>query len=601
MSKNINSLLLTHIIKEFQNGNNKQAFIRMTDYINVFPKDYTAKYNYAIMADRMGDAELAIKNYTLVMKKDSNHWQSRNNMYLFLFKKKNYVEALKLINEVLIIKPNYQPVLRDKAHVYLYLKKLDLALKYIDQSIKLNPKDYIATNILGMIYSGLREYAKAKKIFIHAINLNAEYYPSYNNLAKCLNELNERSDATNYLKKCLSIKPDFAEAINNLANIYSTEGNYEDAIPLYLKILEKEKYHFQFNLNLAIAYFNSKDFVNAEKYFKISKTIDPQSDELRKNYGLYYLYIQNYKKAWEMADGRLKLQNFYFPEAWINNVKKKLWNGQKIDINSKILVIKEQGIGDEILYGTIYPDLLKKFPHVKIESEKRLLDLFKKSYANENAFIPYLSISKSKEKLREFEFVIMAGTLGRLFRNSIEDFPKYNYLVANPEVEKEILIKMNKISDKKKIGISWKSKREFLGEGKSLSLEVLSPLLCNDNFEFINLQYGDVEEEINAFNKKHNKKIHTLADVDLFNDFVRIIAVMKQLDLFISVSNSTTHLAGAANIKTCLIKPKAHALFHYWNQPTNSTPWYPSIKIFNQQKDPSRLINELKKELMHLI
>ena len=66
MSKIIDSLLLTHIIKDFQNGNTEQAFIRMKDYIKTFPKDYTAKYNYAIMADRMGDKELAIKNYTFV-------------------------------------------------------------------------------------------------------------------------------------------------------------------------------------------------------------------------------------------------------------------------------------------------------------------------------------------------------------------------------------------------------------------------------------------------------------------------------------------------------------------------------------------------------
>ena len=85
-------------------------------------------------------------------------------------------------------------------------------------------------------------------------------------------------------------------------------------------------------------------------------------------------------------------------------------------------------------------------------------------------------------------------------------------------------------------------------------MDALSPLLCNDNFEFINLQYGDVEEEIRVFHKKYNKKIHTISEIDLFNDFEKIIALMKQLDLFISVSNSTTHLAGAANIKTCLIK-----------------------------------------------
>lgn len=601
MSKIIDSLLLTHIIEDFQNGNTEKAFIRIEDYTKKFPRDYAAKYNYGLMADKMGYVELAIKNYTFVMKKDSKHWQSRNNMYLYLFKNKKYKEALKLIDEVLIIKPDYQPVLRDKAHVYFYLKKLDLALQFIDKSIKLNPKDYIAINILGMIYNGLREYSKAKKIFLHAINLNEKYYPSYSNLAKCLTELNERAEAINHLKKCLSINPDFLEAINNLANVYSTEGNYEEAIPLYLKILKKEGDHFQVNLNLGIAYFGKKDFNNAKKYFEIASSIDSHNDELKKNYGLYFLYKQNYKKAWELADGRLKLQNFYLPEAWISNVKKKLWDGREIDYNSKILVIKEQGVGDEILYSSIYPDLLAKFPHVKIESEKRLLDLFKKSYENESAFIPYLSISESKEKLKKIEFVIMAGTLGRLFRNSLEDFPKHNCLKSDAIMEKEILTKINKISNKKKIGISWKSKREFLGEGKSLTLDALSPLLCNDNFEFINLQYGDVKEEIEAFQKKYNKEIHTVSDIDLFNDFEKIISLMKNLDLFISVSNSTTHLAGAANIKTCLIKPKSYALFHYWNQPTNSTPWYPSIKIFDQQKDPLILINDLKKELMHLI
>ena len=38
----------------------------------------------------------------------------------------------------------------------------------------------------------------------------------------------------------------------------------------------------------------------------------------------------------------------------------------------KILVIKEQGIGDEILYGSMYSDLIKKYPNCIIETEERL-------------------------------------------------------------------------------------------------------------------------------------------------------------------------------------------------------------------------------------
>ena len=57
--------------------------------------------------------------------------------------------------------------------------------------------------------------------------------------------------------------------------------------------------------------------------------------------------------------------------------------------------------------------------------------------------------------------------------------------------------------------------------------------------------------------------------------------MLKNLDLFITVSNSTAHLAGALGVKTLLIKPFNQATFFYWNQHTNKTPWYPSIHLID--------------------
>ena len=58
----------------------------------------------------------------------------------------------------------------------------------------------------------------------------------------------------------------------------------------------------------------------------------------------------------------------------------------------------------------------------------------------------------------------------------------------------------------------------------------------------------------------------------------------KNLDLFITVSNSTAHLAGALGVKTILIKPFNQATFHYWNQPTNKTPWYSNVELFERNE-----------------
>ena len=80
---------------------------------------------------------------------------------------------------------------------------------------------------------------------------------------------------------------------------------------------------------------------------------------------------------------------------------------------------------------------------------------------------------------------------------------------------------------------------------------------------------------------------------NLFNDLDSVAALLKNLDLFITVSNSTAHLAGSLGVKTLLIKPPNHCAFHYWNQPKDNTPWYNSIKIMSSDKGTEDVINKI--------
>ena len=135
-------------------------------------------------------------------------------------------------------------------------------------------------------------------------------------------------------------------------------------------------------------------------------------------------------------------------------------------------------------------------------------------------------------------------------------------------------------------------------ENKVLSIIELGNL-TRDKFDFINLQYGDIEEDLNKLDK-HNIKLNTLK-IDLFNDFEKIAALLKNIDLFITVSNSTAHLAGALNVPTWLIKPRTFALFHYWNQPSSCCPWYPSIRLIEQDVNNRDLFEKLKEEVIKFL
>ena len=186
------------------------------------------------------------------------------------------------------------------------------------------------------------------------------------------------------------------------------------------------------------------------------------------------------------------------------------------------------------------------------------------------------------KKLKQFDNTIYAGSLGKFFRNSLNAFPKISFL-KSPNTYKDFeLNKILKQNKKLKIGISWKSFKNRYAKEKSLTLEDLNNFFKLDNCLFFNLQYGDIQDELNNFIKKNEIEIITLRNLDLFNNLVGLANVLSKLDILVTVSNSTAHLAGALGVKTFLIKPVNHAAYHYWNFPDCKTPWYINVKMINK-------------------
>ena len=103
----------------------------------------------------------------------------------------------------------------------------------------------------------------------------------------------------------------------------------------------------------------------------------------------------------------------------------------------------------------------------------------------------------------------------------------------------------------------------------------------NTNYEFINLQYGDCEEEIIEIEMLTNRTIHRWSDLDLKNDFEHTMALISNLDLIITVGTAVNPRAGSLGIKTILIGGKG------WpNLGTDYYPWFPNTKcVFPTVRD----------------
>ena len=122
----------------------------------------------------------------------------------------------------------------------------------------------------------------------------------------------------------------------------------------------------------------------------------------------------------------------------------------------------------------------------------------------------------------KFDFHLPIASFGEIFINNKEDLFKNSssYLVSKKYGIKNKI----KISNKKNflIGISWKSVNDQIGDDKSIKLSELKDILNIPNVTFINLQYGDVDDEIKRINKEIKNEIKNIKDIDMLNDIQHI-------------------------------------------------------------------------------
>ena len=301
------------------------------------------------------------------------------------------------------------------------------------------------------------------------------------------------------------------------------------------------------------------------------------------------LKLNNFSSSWNLFDSRLLIEK---NKVKLNNfeiVKNNLFANLKINQRNKLLILREQGIGEEILFSSIYKDLINNYKNIQIEADKRLVSVFSRSFQND-VFVEDGYYSKNS-KISEFDNVIYAGSMIKFFRKRKTDFDISNYLLARNDIIDKYKEKLSNYKQKLKIGISWKSVINIYGSLKSLSIKDFETLFTSDRV-IINLQYGSIEND-KKYLSSQDKYLKIFDDLDLFNDIESCMGLLKNLDLFITVSNSTAHFAGALGIPTILICPKKSSTYFYWNTRSQSSIWYKNIKVLGIENSISETIKQI--------
>ena len=574
--QNIKDQLIS-VVKLFNNGEKQKAFDKINLLLPTYEKNIDFLLLHAKICINLNEIDKANSSLEKILSLDFNNYDALKLIYINYLRINKIDLAKKYIDRLLTIKKNEYEFLRDKAFIEYLNNDYLVSEKYINEALNYNSEEVFGINILGLLHVKKDKILNAIKIFKKAILINPKYSDSYNNLGKCYIDLEKLDLAYLNFKKSYKINPNSDLPLINIANILSLKDKNNLAIKFYEKAKKINPNNRQIDENIIICNMRLKNFELVEKKILNLQKNQNLSNNLMLSYSYLLLNKKNFKEGFRYFDARIEANDFPHKNKYHNNIKKILDKKKKLKSNQKILIIKEQGVGDEILFSSMYNDLLtNNYSKVKIECDKRLLKIFKRSF-NKNIFIPYGHYSSSISHIEKFDNILYAGSLTKHFRKTEKDFSNISYLKSSDNLDKKFNSILFDFKDKKKIGISWKSVVNIFGSLKSLKLKDFKNLHSKERL-FINLQYGDTIEEINHFNKS-GKNIYNFDNVDLFNDFDSLISILKNIDVFVTVSNSTAHFAGALGVPTILICPKKSSTYYYWDYEDNKTPWYDSISI----------------------
>ncbi|MAG94529.1 MAG: hypothetical protein CMJ48_12380 [Planctomycetaceae bacterium] len=132
------------------------------------------------------------------------------------------------------------------------------------------------------------------------------------------------------------------------------------------------------------------------------------------------------------------------------------------------------------------------------------------------------------------------------------------------------------------VGVSWRGgNRPEIKRRKSTRLQQWSELLSTSNVTFVNLQYGLDSEERTLIDSAESARLRHWRHPDPLTEFDDFASLVGALDLVISVSNTTAHLAGALGVPVWVLLPDIPDW--RWQLERSDSAWYASARLFRQQ------------------
>lgn len=455
--------------------------------------------------------------------------------------------------------------------------RLEDARDVLQIALTHNPLAVPLLLLAGRLAHQLGQYNRAKARYQEVLEQEPDNVEALLGMGQTLRDLEKPVDALPHIEKAAALQ----ESSNTLVQLAIAQVNacrYEEALASCARIEATWPRLSPFLLSTkAVCHTYLGHFDQALQFITEGERLESLNPSFAIFRGMLHLQHENYAEGWEgyrlrhLADAK-HARLLPYP----------LWEGQPLT-GKTILILAEQGLGDQVMFASCLPDLLALGPgQVLLEAHSRVEKTLARSF-------PQVRVFPSGQKGFDWlpkdltpDYYAPIADLARHFRPSRESFPDRGaYLTPDPARVDHWRARLAETGDLPRIGFTWRGGLQQTRQViRSLRLEDLMGLLAMPGLQFVNLQYGDVRDELGAFREAQGLNIvdwpEAIADLDEF------AALISALDLVITVCNTTVHYAGALGKPCWVMTP----FIPEWRYGIDSPRmrWYPSCRMFRQPR-----------------
>lgn len=474
-----------------------------------------------------------------------------------------------------------------------------------------------AFHMLGLSLDNMGEMAKAIAMYERAFQLDPDDHDLYLNLGLAAWRMGMNEVAEKLFRHYCGLQPDLPMGWNNLAGVLRDVSRFDEAIEVCRAAIHHMPEQPLLWNTLGTILVELSDFAQAATFYREALRLDPKFTRAWHNlgYGLHHTGpLQEALDAYEMvlsmpqdprdrietqharalaliALGRLK-EGFAAYEIRHDNqhrgsmlygVDAPLWRGE--DLRDKtLLVVGEQGLGDEVMFANTLPDLLAALGPagcLKLAFDTRLHTLLRRSFP-EAEVGPYLGATHNAKNVRLMpwagkpDYVLPLGSALPHLRQTLDAFPGKAFL--KPDPARVAAYRAMLPTDRLTVGICWRSMMINAQRQKYFSaLDLWGPILRTPGVTFVNLQYGDAAAEMARAAQLTGVEIVAIEGLDLKNDLEGAAALAAACGLVISAPTAAAALAGAVGAETWFLTAGP-----VWPQlGTDHYPWYRASRVFS--------------------